>query len=512
MSNEPQTRSSCSDIKLALILFADIVGYSQNEELVLQSQFEDLLHIINKLLSDKSIPQKDYLLKSTGDGILLINLNYNENRNSFDMLEIAINLQKSLKEKNIKIRQGIHLGNIALYDDGFVRDAVGNCINTCQRVMDFGDSDHILLSSEYKSSVLSTYANHRYCHAIGSLFDKHGNELQVYNYYCTESGAIIGNENKPCNVSLRNKYLANFARDGNWALFIKEGCKIVELSRAIYETVPKDVSIGKTKIIPGSQTSMGITFNVSRVEMSLNHGTHIDFPGHIGDAIIEHMPVGKYPLEQFVSEIVMFDATDIVKNFHKTLSFTDKNRSAIKFRNGDSSFYDQFFENLSKMKITKQEFITQTKGIEIENKVVLIYTGLNEYLKYSSVNPPERDVYHFNPFIETDLIEYFKLKKIKMLGTDALQIENPIINFENDHEMTTQRKDIIQKEIDSLKESSIHSKLLDEKILILENLNDMKELVGKKSLLICPPIRFMCKKCDDNSITRAFAIVLREGE
>ncbi len=62
-----------------------------------------------------------------------------------------------------------------------LRVGSGDGINVAQRVMDFGDGGHILLSSEYLG-ILANYKRTE-CHDIGETSAKHGRRIHLFNYY-----------------------------------------------------------------------------------------------------------------------------------------------------------------------------------------------------------------------------------------------------------------------------------------------------------------------------------------
>lgn len=119
----------------ASILFADVVGFSKHDELRQKEIYEHLWKAA-KEESTKIQEHRDYILKSTGDGILLIVFNPKVN-----ILEIAKKLQKKLRKKGIYLRQGLNCGKVLPMNYG--RDAIGDPINICQRIMDCGDTNHM---------------------------------------------------------------------------------------------------------------------------------------------------------------------------------------------------------------------------------------------------------------------------------------------------------------------------------------------------------------------------------
>jgi len=168
------------------ILFADIVKFSQRDELKQKEIYDYLWEVISGELAEFK-KQSDYILKSTGDGILLIAFNP-----KIDILEISKRLQEKLKKKNkIYLRQGLNCGKVLPRLNG--RDAIGDPINICQRIMDCGDANHILASSHFVVTQIGRRPPFQYFHDLGEVEVKHGAKLNIFNYF----DKVYGNRDSP---------------------------------------------------------------------------------------------------------------------------------------------------------------------------------------------------------------------------------------------------------------------------------------------------------------------------
>jgi len=525
----------------AHILFMDIVDFSKGRETDMMKAFLTLDEKVTKLVVGSS---DSYTLKSTGDGILFI-----DSSRKIDFLDLAIDLQRLLP---FPIRQGIHIGSIYYYEGKKMSDAIGSAINYCQRVMDCGDANHILISEDYKKIVVSTFQKHcGYCREINKkVFDKHGNAMQIYNY-CNDSdkdNKNFGNPSDPAKLSLYNKNIRDFSVNGDWAKFIN-ACDIIDLSRELdstYQISARDIGVKKELNTAKMEkfdypTKRGFVFNVSCVTFPLNLGTHMDFKGHIVKNK-NTKPIGKFPIYDFISEIILFDASNKFQSFFKKMElYIDSKSKTIELFYDNEKFMSLLLNEMSNMEISLSDFKDEMKKQNIEDKdicgkAVLIYTGLSDcFVVDEKGTLPFYSLYYFNPFIDVKLARYLKDNKIKILGIDALQPENPIINISEDPNLSDENKKRIERIVSPLRKESLHSILLNEDIPILENLINLQNLIDKKALLVCPPIKFSnkrecnndCKehfrnskknfrcsqrnKCDDNSITRAFALILKES-
>ena len=164
----------------ATILFADVVEFSKRDELKQKEIYEYLWLVIRDELS-KFQERSDFILKSTGDGILLIVFNLRIN-----VLEISKRLQKELKKRNVYIRQGLNCGRVSPLRDG--EDAIGDPINICQRIMDCGDANHILASDHFVATKIGRRPPYENFHNLGEVEVKHREKLRIFNYFDKECG------------------------------------------------------------------------------------------------------------------------------------------------------------------------------------------------------------------------------------------------------------------------------------------------------------------------------------
>ena len=164
----------------ATILFADVVKFSTHDELKQKEIYEHLWQAMGEELL-KFQEHNDYILKSTGDGILLIGFNPKIN-----ILEISKRLQKKLKERNVYLRQGLNCGRVLPIRDG--KDAIGDPINICQRVMDCGDANHILATDHFVATKIGRRPPYRNFHDLVEVEVKHEEKLRISNHFDKECG------------------------------------------------------------------------------------------------------------------------------------------------------------------------------------------------------------------------------------------------------------------------------------------------------------------------------------
>lgn len=268
------------------------------------------------------------------------------------------------------------------------------------------------------------------------------------------------------------------------------------------------VKVEKDATVSSSGNRMGINFKVSKItSLRLNHGTHMDFPGHIAGISVDRDKVkqlAEYPLSNFIMEAIVFDATTKRKAFKDRLRSMGCISNDHLFVRNDETFFEELLSAMKTLEIGLDEFKPYIGSGGLKGKAVLLHTGLcTHYNNFLLSDTPSMSLYCFAPYVSCELAAFLKDSGIRILGIDSYQIENPIINFkENIYPFLDER---IEDEIARMQEDCVHQVFLRDGIFILENLRNLKQLRNKNVLLCCPPLNFKFNDCDDNSITRALA-------
>jgi eukaryotic-like serine/threonine-protein kinase len=185
--------SSTADVRFEIghVLFIDIVGYSKlliNEQ---SEQIQKLKDIVRETEQVRIAEAERKLLRlPTGDGAALVFRN-----NPEAPVLCAMEIAKALKDHPaIRVRIGIHSGPVnEIADLNEQANIAGAGINIAQRVMDCGDSGHILLSKRVADD-LEHYPRWRsILHELGECEVKHGHRVSLVNFYNDE----IGNRDTP---------------------------------------------------------------------------------------------------------------------------------------------------------------------------------------------------------------------------------------------------------------------------------------------------------------------------
>ena len=128
--------------KLAIILFADIAGYSA----MMQQDEVHALHLLDKfkeVLEEEMRFQFGEIVQYFGDGCLL------SFDSAFHSLEAAIALQKGFIESGVPVRIGMHLGDVVFKNN----NAFGDGVNIASRVESLGVPGSILFSKSIQEQI-----------------------------------------------------------------------------------------------------------------------------------------------------------------------------------------------------------------------------------------------------------------------------------------------------------------------------------------------------------------------
>ena len=172
-------------LEIVHVLFLDIVGYSK----ALTNEQQELVDRLNQAVRRSEEFQKaaaaDRLIKiPTGDGMALIFYNSPE-----QPVNCATEISRALKNSSLPVRMGVHSGPVSAVTDLNDRtNAAGVGINVAQRVMDCGDTGHILLSKRVAEDLQQHSRWRPHLHDLGEVEVKHGERVHVFNFYTHDAG------------------------------------------------------------------------------------------------------------------------------------------------------------------------------------------------------------------------------------------------------------------------------------------------------------------------------------
>lgn len=207
-------------LRRAYVLFMDIIGFSRlktAQQVAAQKELSRLVQEMPEVVAARA-DTDSFIARPTGDGMALLFF-----KDLLSPLRCALQIHQHLKYNaaelkqtigvEIKMRMGVHAGEVTLVEDmNHNADAAGEGIITAQRIMDLGDEDHILLSSEVAKVLkgIEPWAN--YLTDLGEVRVKHKVVVHVYNLYGRLDGPFCGNPSKPRSITEDSRNRAKEAR------------------------------------------------------------------------------------------------------------------------------------------------------------------------------------------------------------------------------------------------------------------------------------------------------------
>src|SRR6266478_1019321 len=172
-------------LEIGHVLFIDLVGYSK---LLIDEQKERLRELTDIVLATRQVGEatnEELVRLPTGDGMALVFRNSLE-----EPAQCALEIARALKEHpEIQVRMGIHSGPVSKVTDLNGRTNIaGAGINLAQRVMDCGDSGHILLSRHAVEDLAQYRQWSQRLHDLGECEVKHGIKLSLANLFGDDFG------------------------------------------------------------------------------------------------------------------------------------------------------------------------------------------------------------------------------------------------------------------------------------------------------------------------------------
>ncbi len=139
---------------VAAVLFTDLVDSTQRAVNLGDEQWRDLLDVHDLVVQQCVLHHGGRVVKYTGDGVLALL------PSATAALETAESIRQQLIERELRIRVGVHVGDVDLRGD----DVSGVAVNIAARIMGRAASDEVLVSSSARLATLGS----------GLLFDDLG--------------------------------------------------------------------------------------------------------------------------------------------------------------------------------------------------------------------------------------------------------------------------------------------------------------------------------------------------
>src|SRR5438270_6865860 len=197
----PDEQKTKLRLEIAHVLFIDIVGYSRLRTTEQSAHIEKLRTIVRGTDQVRTGGAEGKLLRlPTGDGGGFVF------RNLEARVLCAVDIANARRDHpELRVRMGIHSGPVnEVTDLNEQANIAGAGINIAQRVMDSGDAGHILVSKHVAEDLEQYDQWQPYLHDLGECEIKHGERLNLVNFYNHE----IGNSAMPNKFSKSDKAAA----------------------------------------------------------------------------------------------------------------------------------------------------------------------------------------------------------------------------------------------------------------------------------------------------------------
>src|SRR5262249_46269862 len=173
-------------LEIGHVLLLDIVGYSKLLITEQRERLQALNGIVRNTAQFRASDANGMLVRiPTGDGMALIF------RDSVEApVRCAVEISEAVKtQPEIHLRMGIHSGPVSeVRDVNEQTNIAGAGIDIAQRVMDCGDTGHILLSKHVAEDLVPHPRWNLYLHDLGECEVKHGAHVSVVNFYDDQFG------------------------------------------------------------------------------------------------------------------------------------------------------------------------------------------------------------------------------------------------------------------------------------------------------------------------------------
>jgi TolB-like protein/Tfp pilus assembly protein PilF len=187
-------------LEIGHVLLIDIVGYSKLLITEQRERLQALNDIVRNTAQFRASDSNGMLVRiPTGDGMALIF------RDTVEApIRCAVEISQAIKtHPEIHFRMGIHSGPVSEVTDVNERTNIaGAGIDIAQRVMDCGDSGHILLSKHVAEDLAPHPRWNRYLHDLGECEVKHGVSIGIASLYDSE----VGNPQLPKKLQVIKKH------------------------------------------------------------------------------------------------------------------------------------------------------------------------------------------------------------------------------------------------------------------------------------------------------------------
>jgi hypothetical protein len=165
-----------------VIFGCDAISFSQRDSKDQVQLYKTLIDILSECLNDLEIRPDDVISIPTGDGYFVI---FHSVGDPIIAIKYAHAIQEliSARSLSLPLRIGIELGTVfEIIHKNKQINAIGHSLNSCARIMSFGNEKHILVSKTFYDACVSHSDQKNNFTYVGEKKDKHGYKYEIYNY------------------------------------------------------------------------------------------------------------------------------------------------------------------------------------------------------------------------------------------------------------------------------------------------------------------------------------------
>jgi hypothetical protein len=375
------TSETPDDLIYAAFFFVDIVGLS-NPILSTETQ-RTKIKILNETIYDCKAffesSKEDIFILPTGDGMLIGFQNGLE-----QPLKLAIEFHEKLSNyhnkvtglEKIETRIGCNIGYVFVVKDIFENiNLWGPGAILARRVMDMGDTNHILVSDELANDLIELSQNYKkILHPLQNFGIKHDEDLLVYSAF----GDTFGNSTTPQEKIKINNQVSKVSKNSKckkiiYNIILKEQTDPVRFERYYYFS--SDSSEPIHEIVEGFFTNSEEEFKTLNLKIFDERNNELEI-----SKILEVTPLSKKIVVKLPTPIFNGDSgrmlkiaydVKISKNIFKNFFLTETSNFELNFSyfanvNLTPNLYHVDNEHGSKSLI--EQISTTTKGMFTNNK------------------------------------------------------------------------------------------------------------------------------------------------
>jgi class 3 adenylate cyclase len=255
-------------LEIGHVLFIDMVGYSKlliDDQRELQEQLNQIVRNTEQFRAAEAAGKLVRL--PTGDGMALVFFTSPE-----APVQCALEIGEALQRyPQLRLRMGINSGPVSgVADVNDKSNVAGAGINMAQRVMDVGDSGHILLSKRAAEDLVQYRHWEPHLHDLGEFEVKHGVKISIVNL-CTGK---LGNPKLP-------EKLKRFSRKHKFKRTLIAGLLLLAVALLVVflRRAPPQLPSNPTALVP--EKSIAVRLPRLRATSAITSSTPFSFSSRL---------------------------------------------------------------------------------------------------------------------------------------------------------------------------------------------------------------------------------------